>query len=82
MLFPTQILYTTLFELIAESGPFFGYYFFNALLVMLQLLHAFWSYLVLRMICSFAVRGQVKDIRSAVEELDSSHREASQRGLS
>lgn len=55
-----RILYTTFFESIAESGPFFGYYFFNALLATLQLLHVFWSYLVLRMICNFAIKGQVR----------------------
>ncbi|KAK2491666.1 hypothetical protein MC885_016383 [Smutsia gigantea] len=80
VLFPTQILYTTFFESIAGSGPFFGYYFFNALLAMLQLLHVFWSCLVLRMICNFVVRGQVKDIRSDVEESDSSDREAAPEG--
>ncbi|XP_036746756.2 ceramide synthase 4 isoform X1 [Manis pentadactyla] len=80
VLFPTQILYTTFFESIAESGPFFGYYFFNALLATLQLLHVFWSYLVLRMIFNFAIKGQVKDIRSDVEESDPSDREAAPEG--
>lgn len=75
-----RILYTTFFESIAESGPFFGYYFFNALLATLQLLHVFWSYLVLRMIFNFAIKGQVKDIRSDVEESDPSDREAAPEG--
>lgn len=73
VLFPTQILYTTYYESIADSGPFFGYYFFNALLVILQLLHVFWSCLILRMIRSFVKKGQMeKDIRSDVEESASS----------
>ncbi|KAG8519244.1 Ceramide synthase 4 [Galemys pyrenaicus] len=75
VLFPTRILYTTLFESISiiDAKPFFGYYFFNALLLLLQLLHVFWSYLILRMIYSFTGKGQMeKDVRSDVEETDSS----------
>ncbi|XP_036171264.1 ceramide synthase 4 isoform X4 [Myotis myotis] len=76
VLFPTQILYTTYYESIANSGPFFGYYFFNSLLVILQLLHVFWSCLILRMIHSFIKKGQMeKDIRSDVEESASSEGE-------
>ncbi|ELK31079.1 LAG1 longevity assurance like protein 4 [Myotis davidii] len=76
VIFPTQILYTTYYESIANSGPFFGYYFFNSLLVILQLLHVFWSCLILRMIHSFIKKGQMeKDIRSDVEESASSEGE-------
>ncbi|XP_045706539.1 ceramide synthase 4 isoform X4 [Phyllostomus hastatus] len=79
VLFPTQILYTTYYESIANSGPFFGYYFFNSLLVMLQLLHVFWSCLILRMIRNFTKKGQLeKDIRSDMEESDSSEGEEAQ----
>lgn len=79
VLFPTQILYTTYYESIANSAPFFGYYFFNSLLVMLQLLHVFWSCLILRMIHSFTKKGQMeKDIRSDMEESDSSEGEEAQ----
>ncbi|XP_068393191.1 ceramide synthase 4 [Eschrichtius robustus] len=77
VLFPTQILYTTYYESIANSGPFFGYYFFNVLLMTLQVLHVFWSCLILRMIYSFLKKGQMeKDVRSDVEESDSSDGEA------
>nr|KAF6479447.1 ceramide synthase 4 [Molossus molossus] len=80
VLFPTQILYTTYYESIANSSPFFGYYFFNSLLVMLQLLHVFWACLVLRMIHSFTKKGQMeKDIRSDVEESASSEEEEAQK---
>ena len=54
-----RILYTTYYESIANLGPFFGYYFLNILLVVLQLLHVFWSCLILRMIYSFIKKGQV-----------------------
>ncbi|XP_014978204.2 ceramide synthase 4 isoform X1 [Macaca mulatta] len=77
VLFPTQILYTTYYESLGNRGPFFGYYFCNGLLMLLQLLHVFWSCLILRMLCSFIKKGQMeKDIRSDVEESDSSEEEA------
>lgn len=101
-----RILYTTYYESIASSGPFFGYYFFNGLLMMLQLLHVFWSCLILRMIYSFTKKGQVgpgrgaaggrlpgappsrpsspqmeKDVRSDVEEADSSDGDVAQESL-
>ncbi|KAM7143580.1 ceramide synthase 4 isoform 2-T2 [Molossus nigricans] len=77
---PVRILYTTYYESIANSSPFFGYYFFNSLLVMLQLLHVFWACLVLRMIHSFTKKGQMeKDIRSDVEESASSEEEEAQK---
>lgn len=33
--------------------PFFGYYFFNAMMVVLQSLHVFWAYLIIRMAQKF-----------------------------
>ncbi|ELW47241.1 ceramide synthase 4 [Tupaia chinensis] len=79
VVFPTQILYTTYYESIINHGPFFGYYFFNTLLLMLQLLHVFWSCLILRMLYSFTKKGQMeKDVRSDVEESDSSEGEEAQ----
>ncbi|XP_012646255.1 ceramide synthase 4 [Microcebus murinus] len=76
VLFPTQILYTTYYDSIVNWTPFFAYYFFNALLVMLQLLHVFWSCLILRMLYSFVRKGQMeKDVRSDVESSDSEEEE-------
>lgn len=54
-----RILYTTYFESTVNLGTFFGYYFLNILLMILQLLHVFWSCLILRMIYSFIKKGQV-----------------------
>lgn len=39
--------------------PFFGYYFFNALLMVLQGLHIFWAGLILRMVYKFQ-KGKVR----------------------
>ncbi|XP_004454730.2 ceramide synthase 4 isoform X2 [Dasypus novemcinctus] len=67
-----RILYTTYYESLIGRGPFFGFYFFNTLLALLQLLHIFWSCLILQMVYNFIKKGQMeKDVRSDVEELDS-----------
>ncbi len=36
-----------------QFEPFFGYYFFNVMLVVLLLLHVFWASLILRMVKKF-----------------------------
>ncbi|XP_072577679.1 ceramide synthase 4 isoform X3 [Vulpes vulpes] len=82
VLFPTRILYTTYYDSIAQWDTFFGYYFCNTLLMALQLLHVFWSCLILRMIYSFVKKGRMeKDVRSDVEESDSSDGEVAQEHL-
>lgn len=54
---------------------FFGYYFFNAMLGVLQLLHIFWAYLILRMAHKFITGKVVEDERSDREETESSEGE-------
>lgn len=39
--------------------PFAGYYFFNAMLMVLQALHVFWAGLILRMVYKF-INGNVR----------------------
>ncbi|XP_049644243.1 ceramide synthase 4-like [Suncus etruscus] len=72
VVFPTQVLYSTYYKYIVGRSPYFGYYFLNWLLMMLQVMHVYWFYLILRMLYSFTLKGKLKDVRSDVEESDSS----------
>ncbi|XP_055020620.1 ceramide synthase 2-like isoform X2 [Boleophthalmus pectinirostris] len=68
VVFPFRVVYSTLVLSMDFFEPFFGYYFFNALLLVLQALHIFWAYLILRMVYKFAFAGKVeKDERSDEE---------------
>uniref|UniRef100_A0A673GVC4 Ceramide synthase 2-like n=1 Tax=Sinocyclocheilus rhinocerous TaxID=307959 RepID=A0A673GVC4_9TELE len=68
LVFPSKIIYTTLVLSMEVFEPFIGYYFFNALLLVLQVLHIYWAYLILRMIYKFLFLGKLdKDERSDVE---------------
>uniref|UniRef100_A0A8C1YGR3 Ceramide synthase 4b n=1 Tax=Cyprinus carpio TaxID=7962 RepID=A0A8C1YGR3_CYPCA len=53
------IIYTSLVLSMEMFEPFVGYYFFNALLLVLQALHIYWAYLILRMIYKFLFLGKV-----------------------
>ncbi|KAL4658894.1 ceramide synthase 2-like isoform X2 [Arapaima gigas] len=71
VIFPSKVLHTTLVLSMEFFTPFFGYYFFNVLLLILQTLHVFWAYLILRMICKFIFMGKVeRDERSDEESGD------------
>ncbi|XP_036622151.1 ceramide synthase 2 isoform X2 [Trichosurus vulpecula] len=54
---------------------FFGYYFFNFMMGVLQVLHIFWAYLILRMAHKFVTGKLVEDERSDREETESSEGE-------
>lgn len=56
---PCRILHTTLVLSMESFEPFAGYYFFNAMLMVLQALHVFWAGLILRMVYKF-VNGNVR----------------------
>lgn len=43
---------------------FFGYYFFNSMMGVLQALHIFWAYLILRMAHKF-ITGKVKALSAS-----------------
>ncbi|KAG2464588.1 CERS2 synthase, partial [Polypterus senegalus] len=71
VVFPIKIIHTTLYLSMEVFEPFFGYYFFNVLLLVLQVLHIFWASLILRMVWKFVFEGKVdQDERSDVEETD------------
>ncbi|KAM8939351.1 ceramide synthase 2-like [Pelodytes ibericus] len=75
-LFPTRIIYSTFYYSMEIFQPFFGYYFFNVLLMILQILHVFWAYMILRMAYRFTFVGTVEnDVRSDIEESEESGQE-------
>uniref|UniRef100_A0A8C6SZI5 Ceramide synthase 6 n=1 Tax=Neogobius melanostomus TaxID=47308 RepID=A0A8C6SZI5_9GOBI len=66
--YPVWILNTTLFESWEIVGPYPSWWLFNLLLLLLQLLHSFWSYLIVRTACRAISKGKVsKDDRSDIE---------------
>ncbi|XP_029905794.1 ceramide synthase 2-like [Myripristis murdjan] len=77
VVFPGRVIHTTLVVSMDFFQPFFGYYFFNALLLVLQALHIFWAYLILRMVYKFVFLGKVeRDERSDEEsEVDDDEEE-------
>lgn len=59
---------------------FFGYYFFNAMMVVLQMLQIFWAYFILRMAHKFITGKLIEDERSDREETESSEGEEAAAG--
>ncbi|XP_033937583.1 ceramide synthase 2-like [Pseudochaenichthys georgianus] len=68
VVFPCRVIHSTLVLSMDFFQPFFGYYFFNALLLVLQALHVFWAYLILRMMWKFAFMGKVERDERSDEE--------------
>lgn len=67
-IYPFWILNTTLFESWEMIGPYPSWWLFNGLLLILQVLHVIWSYLIARIAFKALIRGKVsKDDRSDVE---------------
>ncbi|KAF1657142.1 Ceramide synthase 2, partial [Aptenodytes patagonicus] len=89
VILPFWIMHCTLVYPLDLYPAFFGYYFFNFMMVVLQLLHIFWAYLIIRMAQKFITgkaRGGlgppfplpaqvVEDERSDREETDNSEEE-------
>uniref|UniRef100_A0A8D2ZRT3 Ceramide synthase 4a n=1 Tax=Scophthalmus maximus TaxID=52904 RepID=A0A8D2ZRT3_SCOMX len=82
VVFPGRVIHTTLVVSAEFFQPFFGYYFFNALLLVLQVLHIFWAYLILRMVYKFVFMGKLeRDERSDAEsEVDDEEEEPEEEG--
>ncbi|XP_029436091.1 ceramide synthase 2 [Rhinatrema bivittatum] len=70
IIFPFWIIHCTWVYPVEVYQPFFGYYFFNVLLVILQCLHVFWAYLILCMAYKFITGKLLEDERSDREETD------------
>ncbi|CAL8298164.1 unnamed protein product [Lota lota] len=69
VILPFWIIHTTWVYPLTLYPPFFGFYFFNGLLVVLQCLHVFWAILILRMVVKFLPGNHiVADERSDHEE--------------
>lgn len=49
----SRIIHTTLVYPLTLYSPFLGFYFFNGLMLVLQVLHIFWAVLILRMVIKF-----------------------------
>uniref|UniRef100_A0A4W5K2G7 Ceramide synthase 2 n=1 Tax=Hucho hucho TaxID=62062 RepID=A0A4W5K2G7_9TELE len=75
-IFPFYIIYSTYIYPMTMYSPFFGYYFLNFLMMVLQCLHIFWAILILRMAVRFLSSNEkVEDERSDNEETDESGEE-------
>ncbi|XP_056134532.1 ceramide synthase 2 [Lampris incognitus] len=68
IIFPFWLIHCTWVYPVYHYPPFFGYYFFNVMLVVLLFLHVFWAYLILRMVQKFFFGTMTKDERSDNEE--------------
>jgi hypothetical protein len=53
------VLFTTIFEEVMILGVFPALYIFNVLLILLQILHYFWFYLICQAAISAMKAGQV-----------------------
>uniref|UniRef100_A0A4W4EUQ7 Ceramide synthase 5 n=2 Tax=Electrophorus electricus TaxID=8005 RepID=A0A4W4EUQ7_ELEEL len=68
IIYPFWILNSTMFESWELVGPFPSWWLFNSLLLVLQVLHIIWSYLIARIAFKALMRGKVsKDVRSDIE---------------
>ena len=58
--FLSRVLYTTTFEELEILGLFPAFYIFNGLLILLQILHYFWFYLICQVAISAFKEGKVR----------------------
>ena len=52
-IFFSRVLYSASFEVYLFLEPFYAYYFFNGLLIILQILHIIWTVMIARIAISF-----------------------------
>ncbi|XP_026167825.1 ceramide synthase 2 isoform X1 [Mastacembelus armatus] len=71
VIFPFWLIHCTWVYPLDQFAPFFGYYFFNIMLLVLQVLHLYWAVLISRMVFKFIFSKLEGDDRSDEEEDDS-----------
>lgn len=67
-IYPLWIVRSTLFEATNIIPLFPAYYIFNSLLIILFLLHLYWTYFIFRIIGNTVIKGKVEDDRSSTDE--------------
>ncbi|KAJ8387730.1 hypothetical protein AAFF_G00150310 [Aldrovandia affinis] len=75
VVFPNKVIYTTLVLILDVFDPFTGYYIFNAMLLVLQALHIFWAWLIIRMLYKFVFKGKVERDERSDEESEAEEEE-------
>ncbi|XP_043079880.1 ceramide synthase 4a [Puntigrus tetrazona] len=75
VVFPCRIVYTAVVDSLDIFPPYPGYYFFNGLLLVLQALHIFWAWLILRMVHKFVFLGKVERDERSDEESEADEEE-------
>nr|KAF6278819.1 ceramide synthase 3 [Myotis myotis] len=68
IIFPFWILYCTLVIPMLYLEPFFSYIFLNLQLMVLQVLHLYWGYFILKMLKRCIFTKKIQDVRSDDEE--------------
>ncbi|XP_028297296.1 ceramide synthase 2 [Gouania willdenowi] len=68
IIFPFWLIHCTWVYPVLYYPPFFGYYFFNGMLMVLLCLHMFWAFLIVRMVKKFMFGTLTRDERSDHEE--------------
>ncbi|XP_056098654.1 ceramide synthase 4a isoform X1 [Rhinichthys klamathensis goyatoka] len=68
VVFPCRVIYTAVVDSLDVFLPYSGYYFLNGLLLVLQALHIFWAWLILRMVHKFVFLGKVERDERSDEE--------------
>ncbi|KAH0509702.1 Ceramide synthase 2 [Microtus ochrogaster] len=80
VIMPFWILHCTLVYPLELYPAFFGYYFFNAVMAVLQMLHIFWAYFILHMAHKFITGKLVEDEHRDREETENSDGEVAAAG--
>ncbi|XP_044516063.1 ceramide synthase 3 [Gracilinanus agilis] len=75
VIFPFWILYCTMIVPLYYLKPFFSYIFLNVQLVILQILHLYWGYYVLKILRKYVMKKEMEDVRSDDEEDEESAEE-------